>query len=85
MAKGTPNRNTAKYNIEKQYICFIDSEEVSFAWDKSAVDRFLAMWDEGIGVKEIAKKFNRHPIDVIILLMDMGEQERLVRRPTGIF
>jgi hypothetical protein len=85
MAKGIANRNTAKYNFEEQHICFIDSETVSFAWDKSNVERFLVMWDEGISVEGIAKKFNRNPIDVMILLLEMGEEERLERRPTGLF
>lgn len=86
MAKGgVANRNTAKYNIEPQHICFIDSETVSFAWDESNVERFLDFWNEGISVKEIAKRFNRNPIDVVILLLEMGEEERLEQRPTGIF
>lgn len=84
-AKGMPNRNTAKYNIEKQYICFINSEIISFSWNKSDVERFREMWNEGISAEDIAIKFERHPIDVAILIMDQAEQEEIAWRPTGIF
>ncbi len=85
MAKGgVANRNTAKYNIEKQYICFLNSE-LDFAWNESEKERFLVMWDvEGIGLEEISIRFNRHPWETGFLYLSLADQDRVVRRATEI-
>ncbi len=84
MAKGIANRNTAKYNVERQYIVFFHSE-FNLSWNESDVERFRDMWNNGISVQEIAKKFGRHPVDVVLLVIDLAEQEKIEHRPSGIY
>lgn len=78
------NRNTAKYNVERQYIVFFDSE-FNLSWNESDVKRFCEMWNKGVSVQEIARIFNRHPVDVILLVIDLAEQEKIEHRPSGIY
>ncbi len=78
------NRNTAKYDIERQYIVFFDSE-IDLSWNESDVKKFQTMWDEGVSVEEIAIVFKRHPLEVVLLVIDLAEHEKIERRPTGIY
>lgn len=84
MSKKNANRNTAKHDIERQYIAFFDSE-INFSWNESDVARFRVMWENGLSILGIAKKFNRPPLEIVLLALDLGEQELIVRRPGGIY
>ena len=81
----SPNRNTARYNIEKQYIVFINSEVINFSWDESKVKLVCSMWENGMDFEEIAVLFERSPMDVFLLLVDLDEQGVIERSPTEIF
>lgn len=83
-AKGTPNRNTAKFNMERQYIVFFDSE-IDLSWNESDVNKFRMLWKQGTSVQEIAVALSRNPLEVVLLVIDLAEHEKIERRPTGIY
>lgn len=84
MARKEANRNTTKYNIERQYIVFFDSE-IDLSWNESDVVKFRQYWKDGISVLNIAETFNRTPLEVVLLMFDLAEQDLIELRPTGIY
>lgn len=74
-----------------EYICFYESESES---DKKGVDLgfsyeqvsdFVLMWNEGISIENIAKRFKRRPLEVLLLMLDQVEEGKIELRSTGIF
>lgn len=80
--KKQANRNTAKFDIERQYIVFIDSEITSLGWNESDVVKFRQLWTDGMSVEDIAKILVRTPREVKLLMHDQDEKELIELRPT---
>lgn len=77
-------RRRGSTTIEKQYICFYDSD-IDLSWPISDVERFKEMWNNYDSLMTIAKKLGRHPLEVSLLIIDLAESEQIERRPTGIY
>jgi hypothetical protein len=70
-----------------EYICFYDSEKtgVDLGFTNAQVADFVLMWNEGISIENMAKRFKRRPIEVLVLMLDQVEEEKIELRWTGIF
>lgn len=68
----------------KQYIVFFDSE-IDLSWTMSEVEKICNLWNEGVSVMDISSMFDRYPLEVVLLIIDLAEQDKIVKRPSGIF
>lgn len=83
--KTRANRNTARFNMERQYIVFFHSENIGLGWNESDVPVFRQLWEDGMSILTIAEQLDRTPLEVLLLIVDQAEQELIELRPTGIF
>lgn len=77
-------RQRAMTVVEKQYICFFDTD-IDLSWPISHVEKFKVMWGDGDSLMTIAKALKRHPLEVSLLIIDLAEAEQIEKRPTGIY
>ena len=78
------NGNTANYKLEKQYIVLFNSR-FNLSWNESDIKRYQEMWRAGLSEQEIANKFGCHIVEVSLFGICLTEQDKLTRRPKGLF
>lgn len=69
---------------EVKYVLFEDIT-VKWVWRESELIRFHEMWNEGVGISEMAKALNCKKRSVALLIMDQADQGLVKQRPSGIF
>lgn len=82
MAKGIANRNTAKYNLEQQYIVLFDSR-FNLSWNLSFIKRFQDLWSDGLNEDELAEKIGCQLAELTMIVISLTEQEKIERRQKG--
>jgi hypothetical protein len=78
-----------------EYICFYGSESesesenkqpgVDLGFTNEQVSDFVLMWNEGISIENMAKRFKRPPLDVLLLMLSQVSEDKIELRRTGIF
>jgi len=69
---------------EVKYVLF-DEIPVKWIWSERELIRFREMWNEGVGIAQMAKALNCNQRSVALLIMDQADQEFVRQRPSGIF
>jgi hypothetical protein len=69
---------------ELKYVLF-DEIPVKWIWSERELIRFREMWNEGIGIAEMAKGLNCNKRSVALLIKDQADQGLVKQRPSGIF
>ena len=69
---------------EVKYVHFEDIT-VKWVWRESELIRFRQMWNEGVGIAEMAKELRCNQRSVALLIMDQADQGLVKQRPSGIF
>ncbi|MFJ7933689.1 helix-turn-helix domain containing protein [Sporosarcina sp. NPDC096371] len=68
---------------EVKYVLFEDIE-VKWVWRESELMRFRLLWNEGVGISEMAKELHCNQRSVALLIMDQAEQGLVKQRPRGV-
>lgn len=63
----------------------LDDPDIEFEWDKNDVKEFDRLWAEGVSLEEIAKRFKRPHVEVLLLIVDRDLRKKIEPRPGGIF
>lgn len=61
------------------YIVF-DDFDLSFEWDRKEVREVDRLWAEGVSLMEIAKRFKRPHVEVLLLLIDRDMKGKIQPR-----
>lgn len=68
------------------YYLFEDEEiEANLVFDTAEIYTFIALWQEGKSLLDIAEQMNRTPLEIGLLVMDRAEVGDIQSRPQGIF
>lgn len=60
-------------------------EEFNFSWDEDEVSLFRKHWNDGIPLLDIAQYFNRHEIEVVLLIIDQAKRDLINQRKFGVY
>lgn len=55
-------------------------EDAKFMWSKKELKYFKALWEQGLGIYEIAEWMNEDPDDIALLVIDQAQKEIIQRR-----
>lgn len=55
-------------------------EDAKFMWSKKELKHFKALWEQGLGIYEIAEWMNEGPDDIALLVIDQAQKEKIKRR-----
>lgn len=58
-------------------------EDAKFMWSKKELKRFKLLWEQGLGIYEIAEWMNEEPDDIALLVIDQAQKEIIKRRKTS--
>ncbi len=70
--------------MKRRQTLYIACEDMDFVWSEREVLRFDKLWNDGMGLMEIAKKLRRDPDEIVVLVLDRARQGFIKRRPSGI-
>lgn len=70
------------YSKEPLYIACMD---LDFGWKRTQLETVIEMWNQNYHPRAIAKKVKRDVDDVAVLLISLGREGRIQRRPSGLF
>ncbi|GLC88678.1 helix-turn-helix domain-containing protein [Lysinibacillus piscis] len=72
---------------QKRYILFTGEahENMKFDFTQHEIDKFISLWDEGIPIAKIAKKFGINTTNAGLVVMDLHMAGKLKERTTGVF
>jgi hypothetical protein len=59
--------------------------DINFDWDRAEVKEFDRLWAEGVSLEEIAKRFKRPHVEVLLLIVDRDLRRKIEPRPGGIY
>lgn len=71
-----------KSSRNRYYESLVDFD---FCWDEKEVLEFIRLWTSNQSLLEIAKHFDRHVIDVAILIIDQTRKDKIFPRKHGLF
>lgn len=74
-----------RYMTKRRDNIYIALEDLDFIWSRKEVRQFDCMWEQGLGVHDIAKVLGRDPDEVFILAMDRVRKGAISKRPGGIY
>ena len=60
---------------------YIVGKEWCYTWYGHEVDKVIRLYNDGHHISLIARRLDREPRDVFLLLLDLAEQGRIERRP----
>nr|WP_309099092.1 helix-turn-helix domain-containing protein [Fredinandcohnia onubensis] len=63
---------------------YIALEEVDHNWCIDEVKIFEKMWNAGVSLEDISTYFKRHPVEIVLLIIDRADQGRIKPRPEGL-
>ncbi|MGG3046245.1 helix-turn-helix domain containing protein [Bacillus anthracis] len=69
---------------ESRLKIYIALEEANFIWDERDVIRFREMWNQGMGLPEMAEALKRHQSEVALLVIDQADKYLIENRPIGL-
>ncbi|MHB0802749.1 helix-turn-helix domain-containing protein [Bacillus thuringiensis] len=81
---GTIAAQNRKYGKSERRNLYIALEELDMLWDEDDVWQVKEAWDNNESVFAIAKKMERDPDEVAVLLMDLARKGRIEKRVTGL-
>ena len=55
-------------------------EDAKFMWSKRELKHFRDLWEQGLGIYEIAEWMNEGPDDIALLVIDQVQKEKIKRR-----
>lgn len=72
--------------VENQYILFTGEvhESVKFDFTIQQIGTFIAMWNQGCPINEIAQKLNASKVSVALIAMDLEMAGRIGPRAGGL-
>ncbi|MDA1647540.1 helix-turn-helix domain-containing protein [Bacillus cereus group sp. TH163-1LC] len=73
-----------KYMKKSRRNLYIALEELDLVFDESEVIRLQEMWKENKGILEIAKELGRHQLEIVALIMDQADKNKIKSRPMGL-
>lgn len=70
--------NRAIMQIERDYFevdtTYIAGEQYEYKWKRRQIPIVINLYKNGASIYEIARAFKRHPSEVVILILDLGDQ-----------
>ncbi|MDP5277198.1 helix-turn-helix domain containing protein [Chengkuizengella axinellae] len=63
---------------------YIACEDLNFFWEEKEVMKFEQMWKEGLCITDIATALDRHPNDVVVLVIDRRKKQKIQPRDGGL-
>lgn len=73
-----------KYRKGERRNLYIALEELDMFWDEDEVRQVKEAWDKNESVFAIAKRMERDPDEVAVLLMDLARKGRIEKRVMGL-
>ncbi|MBD8522365.1 hypothetical protein [Lysinibacillus fusiformis] len=72
--------------VENRYILFTGEvhESVKFVFTIQQIGTFIAMWNQGCPINEIAQKLNSSKVSVALIAMDLEMAGRIGPRAGGL-
>ena len=72
--------------VEMRYLTlreavYIVGQAWCYTWYGHEVDKVIRLYADGYHISLIARRLDREPRDVFLLLLDLAEQGRIERRP----
>lgn len=64
---------------------YIACEQYNFEWTKPDLDRFRTLWKSGCHIEDMAKKLNRRPAEVAMLIIDQADRGKIGKRPGAAY
>lgn len=58
---------------------------VKWQWYESELIRFRELWNEGVGIRELAREFDTNARSIALVVIDQAEQGYIEKRPGGLF
>lgn len=72
--------------LTEDYVLFTDdSIDVNFLFKMKEMERFMALWNEGESLHDIAEEIKRKPFEIALLIMDLDLRGLITPRKKGIF
>lgn len=68
---------------ELKYVLF-DDLHVKWIWSESELLLFRQMWNEGVGIQDIAKVFNCNKRSIVLTVFEQAEKGFIKQRPSGL-
>lgn len=72
----------AKY--EPIYLLFEDAN-IKWKWYESELLRFRELWEQGMGIADLAKEFRTNMKSIALVVMDQAEAGFIRQRAGGLF
>lgn len=86
MSKPAPEKCIeALYLKKRRQMIYLPLEDIDLVWDERDLPKVRELWEQNFSVWEIAEEFNRDPIAVAVLIIDQARQDKIKRRPWGMF
>ena len=77
-------RTELRYQAPREPLYHV-GQEWNFTWYVTEVDKVIRLYADGYHISLIARRLDREPRDVFLLLLDLAEQGRIKRMPGWIW
>ena len=62
---------------------YLALEELDFTFDEADLPEIKRMWEEGLSVWDMARKYERDPDEMTVLIMSLAREGKIEPRPGG--
>ncbi|XKK15620.1 helix-turn-helix domain-containing protein [Bacillus sp. AC79A.1] len=73
-----------KYMKKSRRNIYIALEDLDLLFDESEVTRLQDMWNENKNIIEIATELGRHQLEIVALIMDQADKNKIKSHPMGL-
>ena len=63
---------------------YIALEELDLVFNESEMIQLRKMWDQDKDIFKIAKEVGRYQLEIIVLIMDQADKNKIKSRPMGV-
>lgn len=86
MTKPEPETTIDTYYLKhRRQMLYLPLEDIDLIWDERDLPKVRELWERNFSIWEIAEEFGKDPIAVAVLIIDQARQNKIKRRPWGMF
>lgn len=63
---------------------YIACETIDFLWNEKDVEEFVRLWNNGVDVRKLKRRYRRNPDEVALLIFDLSRKGRIMPRANGL-
>ena len=60
-------------------------EKAAFIWDEPELEELAVMWDEGVSIVDMAKLFDKAPVEILLAVIHLALEQKIKPRTGGLF